>query len=205
MEANKQNATPLPGFRRDGAGRLVPEALVKPADLQRDQLVRDLHQQFAVLREQCAAFRERAEREIDAHLDLIAEKYGLKRGGQAGNLVLTSYDGELRIMRATDKVIAFTDEIHAAKKLIFACVAEWSEGASPELRVVADEAFRVDKQGHLSVARILGLLRWDIKDERWLQAMQAIRDSVQVQSTRSYLRFYKRAADGAYAKLDSGI
>jgi hypothetical protein len=109
------------------------------------------------------------------------------------------------VVRAVDKVIAFSDEIHAAKKLIFACVEEWITEARPELKVLVEDAFRQDKQGHLSAGRILGLLRLEIADDRWQQAMLAIRDSVRVQNTRTYLRFYKRANDGTYAHIASGV
>jgi hypothetical protein len=195
---------PVPeGYLRDSAGRLVPAGLVKPADLQRDQLVRDLFAQYEALQYSCKAFREAADAAIDAHLALVAEQYGVKRGGQEGNLALSSYDGELRIMRSVDKQIAFTDEIHAAKRLIFACLADWTASARDELKVIADDAFRTDAQGHLSVGRILGLLRWSIKDPRWLEAMKAIRDSIRVQATRDYLRFYRR--DAATKKYDPEI
>ena len=193
------------GMAKDAQGRLVPLYLVKPADRQRDELVNDLFVAFTRLQQGCESFRERADSEIDAHLQLVQEKYGVKNRGQSGNLVLTSYDGELRICRAVDKVVAFTDEIHAAKKLIFECVSEWTEGARDELKVVADDAFRQDKQGHLSVDRIMGLLRWNITDARWERAMQAIRDSVKVQATRQYLRFYRRTPEGSYQHISSGV
>jgi len=193
------------GMAKDAQGRLVPLEMVKASDRQRDDLVNALFSQYGELQQACQTFRERADAEIDAHLALIQEQYKVKNRGQCGNLVLTSYDGEQRIVRAVDKVIAFTDEIHAAKKLIFECVAEWTEGARPELKVVVDDAFRQDKQGHLSADRILGLLRWDIPDERWHNAMQAIRDSVKVQSTRQYLRFYRRTAAGTYEHIPSGV
>lgn len=194
------------GYLRDGAGRLVPLSLVKPADLQRDKLVRDLFAKFAALQAACMDFRLAADADIDAHLALVAEQYGVKRGGQEGNLTLSSYDGTLRIQRSVEKSIAFSDEIHAAKKLIFACLADWTDGARDELKVIADDAFRTDAQGHLSVGRILGLLRWSIKDPRWLQAMTAIRDSIRVQSTKDYLRFYRRdAATRKFAHQPAGL
>lgn len=193
------------GMVRDAQGRMVPVEMVKPQDVQRDALVEELFAKYATLQVACQEFREQADIDIDAHLQLVQETYGVKRSGQVGNLVLTSIDGEKRIVRAVDKVIAFSDEIHAAKKLIFECVADWVDGARPELKVVAEDAFRQDKQGHLSADRILGLLRWDIKDARWLEAMQAIKDSVRVQSTRQYLRFYRRMPDGQYAHIPSGV
>ncbi len=193
------------GMAQDAQGRLVPLELVKPADRQRDELVNALFGQYADVLEACQAFRDKADIEIDAHLQLVQEQYGVKMGGQVGNLVLTSYDGELRVVRAIDKVIAFSDEIHAAKKLIFSCVEEWITEARPELKVLVEDAFRQDKQGHLSAGRILGLLRLEIVDARWQQAMLAIRDSVRVQNTRTYLRFYKRTPDGTYSHVASGV
>jgi predicted protein tyrosine phosphatase len=197
---------PIPeGYMRDAQGRLHPLTMVRPEDKQRDALVRDLYAKFLALRACCTHFRATADADIDAHLELAQERYQVKRGGQVGNLVLSSFDGAIRVVRAVDKLIAFTDEIHAAKTLIFACVAEWVKDARPELAKIADEAFRTDKQGHLSADRILSLLRWDIADERWQRAMQAIKDSIQVQSTRTYLRFYKREADGSYAHVPAGV
>jgi len=193
------------GMVRDAQGRMVPLEMVKPADLQRDELVRKLFEQYAQVMEVCQDFRQQADTEIDAHLQLVQEQYGVKKGGQVGNLVLTSYDGEMRVVRAVDKVIAFSDEIHAAKKLIFECVTEWISDSRPELKVLVEDAFRQDKQGHLSADRILGLLRLEIVDARWQNAMQAIKDSVRVQSTRTYMRFYRRVADGTYTHIPSGV
>lgn len=195
----------LDQMMKDAQGRMVPVEMVKPADQQRDRLVRDLFERYAQVQVACQHFRETADADIDAHLTLVQDQYGVKRGGQEGNLVLTSFDGELRIVRAVDKVIAFTDEIHAAKRLIYECVHEWTDGARPELKVLVDNAFRTDKQGHLSADRILGLLRLDIQDERWKSAMQAIKDSVRVSSTRTYLRFYRRMDNGQYAHIPSGV
>lgn len=193
------------GMVKDAQGRMVPQAMVKAADVQRDDLVMELFRRYDQIRHLCEVFRNCADAEIDAHLQLVQERYGVKMGGQAGNLVLTSYDGEYRVQRAKQKVLDFTDEIHAAKKLIFACVEEWTSDARPEIKVLVEDAFRQDKQGHLSAGRILGLLRLQIPDERWQQAMLAIKDSIRVQSTRTYLRFYKRQPGGTYTHIPSGV
>jgi hypothetical protein len=193
------------GMVKDSQGRMVPLEMVKPLDAQRDDMVRALFEAFAKVQEAAHTFRDWADSEIDSHIGLVAEKYGVKKGGQQGNLVLSSYDGQMRVVRAVDKVIAFTDEIHAAKALIYECVEEWTSEARPEIKVLVEDAFRQDKQGHLSVDRILGLLRLDIRDDRWQQAMQAIRDSVRVQNTRTYLRFYRRTPEGNYVHIPSGI
>ncbi len=42
-------------------------------------------------------------------------------------------------------------------------------------------------------AELFGLLRLEIADERWQRAMKAIRDSIRVEGTKEYVRFYERS------------
>ena len=89
-------------------------------------------------------------------------------------------------------------QLQAAKALIDQCVTRWAEGANDNIKVLINDAFQVDKAGKINTDRVLGLRRLDIKDEDWLQAMQAISDSIQVASTKPYIRFYKRNSSGGY-------
>ena len=63
------------------------------------------------------------------------------------------------------------------------------------------DAFQVDKEGKISTGRVLGLRRHDIKDEKWLQAMDAIAESINVVDSKSYVRFYERDKDGKYQAI----
>jgi hypothetical protein len=190
---------------KDAQGRLVPTENVREIDRLRDDLVKRLEARFAAVRAVCQEFRQFADGEIDAFLQLSQERFGIQRGGQCGNLSLSTYDGELRLQRAVQKRLEFSDEIHAAKTLIDECVRDWCTGARPELKVLVDDAFKVDQKGDLAADRVLGLRRLEIKDERWNRAMEAIAASVQVQSTRQYLRFYRRKPNGEYEHLPAGV
>ncbi|MCK9139459.1 DUF3164 family protein, partial [Haemophilus influenzae] len=68
-------------------------------------------------------------------------------------------------------------------------------GSRPELKALIERAFNVDKEGNLNTSRILGLRRVDIQDERWQNAMQAISESVQVVSSKAYVRLYERVGE----------
>lgn len=61
--------------------------------------------------------------------------------------------------------------------------------------MLIQDAFKTDSEGNLNHARILGLRRLDIKDERWNSAMKAIGESVQVIGSKQYVRFYERRDD----------
>lgn len=189
----------------DSQGRLVPVENVREIDRLRDDLVRRLAARYEEVRKVCQEFRAWADNEIDAYLQLSQERFGIKRGGQCGNLTLHTYDGQLRILRAVQKKLAFTDEIHAAKTLIDECIAEWTAGARPELKALVDDAFKVDSKGDLAADRVLGLRRLQIADPRWQRAMEAIADSLWVDATRQYLRFYRRKPDGEYEHIPAGV
>ncbi|HHF3838491.1 DUF3164 family protein, partial [Haemophilus influenzae] len=62
-------------------------------------------------------------------------------------------------------------------------------------KALIERAFNVDKEGNLNTSRILGLRRVDIQDERWQNAMQAISESVQVVSSKAYVRLYERVGE----------
>ena len=195
----------MDNMMKDSAGRFVPVENVRPIDRLRDDLVKRLTARFEDVRHTCEEFRRWADTEIDAYLQLSQERYGIKSGGQQGNLTLTTYDGDLRLIRAVQKRLEFTDEIHAAKTLIDECVREWCSGARPELKVLVDDAFKVDQKGDLAADRVLGLRRLDIADPRWRLAMEAIAASLKVQSTRQYLRFYRRLPTGDYVHQPAGV
>lgn len=185
----------IPGHRRDHLGRLVPEAQIKPIDLLRDELVRKI----ALRAEQASAELARVKRnffdEITAFVELSAAEYGVTLGSEKGNLSLFTYDGEYKITRAIAENIRFDERLLAAKKLIDECLNDWTSQSRTELRIIVQDAFRVDKAENLRTQQILGLRRYKIDDERWKRAMEAISDSIQVIGSKSYIRVHKRIGD----------
>lgn len=176
----------------DSKGRLVPRRLVKDVDLARDSLVRELIGKARELSRLLAAFKGTAAADLQAFVDLSAEQYGVTFGGGKGNLTLLSYDGSLKVTRQIADHLIFDERLQAAKGLIDECIRAWSAGSSDEIRALIEHAFQVDKTGKVSTERVLGLRRLAIDDPTWQRAMTAISDSVQVASSKSYLRFYER-------------
>ncbi|MFH7191021.1 DUF3164 family protein, partial [Klebsiella pneumoniae] len=54
-----------------------------------------------------------------------------------------------------------------------------------------------DKDGQISHAGLFMLLRVGITDERWLRGMAAIRDSIRIIGSKTYVRFYDRPTPDA--------
>lgn len=178
-------------YWRDAKGNLTPAELVKEIDKARDALVHEWVERGRDLSKAISHFKEGIFGDVQAFIELSAEKYGAKVGGNKGNVTLFSYDGKYKIQRAINESLQFDERIQAAKVLIDECLNEWSEGSRPELKALIERAFNVDKEGNLNTSRILGLRRVEIQDSRWQNAMQAISESVQVVSSKAYVRLYE--------------
>jgi hypothetical protein len=189
------------GHWKDGKGRLVPEAQIKPIDRTRDELVRELFTKAEALNKAMRDFKLAAFADIEAFVDLSANEYGVSLGGNKGNVQLLTFDAELRIQRAMADRIVFDERLQTAKALIDQCLTEWTAGARSEVVLLVQDAFRVDSNGSIRTGNVLALKRLDIKDERWQLAMDAIGEAVQVVGTSSYVRFHKRDRNGNYQTL----
>ena len=182
----------IPGYWKNAQGALVPEDKVKPIDKLRDQLVRSLVEQAHAASSTLKQFKLHALTEVSALVETSFEQYGVKTGGDKGNVTLYSYDGKFKVVRQMQERITFSEQLQAAKALIDKCVARWSEGANDNIRALVNHAFQADREGNISTGRVLGLRRLDIHDEEWQLAMQAIADSMQTVGSKPYVRFYER-------------
>lgn len=180
-------------YMRDGRGALVPAEMVKASDKLIDELVRKVMGYAVDLSDQIGRFRAHTVEDFDQLQALLEQEYKVKTGGTKGNLTYTSYDGTLQIRLQVADNLVFGPELQAAKKLIDECLVGWSEGTGAELRALVTDAFNVEKEGLVSPAAMWRLLRLDITDPRWVEAMRAIRDSVRVVGSKRYVRFYRRA------------
>ena len=167
------------GFMKSRDGSLTPKDKVKPVDKKRDEVVRAIIKKGKDVSNTLAGFKQAALVEISDFVDWSAAEYGAKAGGAKGNLTLYTYDGEYKIEVAISENKAFDERLQAARTLIDECLKEWMKGSNKNIQALVQDAFKTNKQGHVSVERLFALRRLEIKDERWLNAMDAIADSVQ--------------------------
>jgi hypothetical protein len=198
---------PIPeGYLEDATGRLIPHSLIAPIDFARNDLVLELIAKAQALSKSISDFKMKAFGDIAAFSEMSAEQYGVKMGGNKGNITLTSFDGRYKIQRAISDNLSFDERLQAAKALIDECVSDWSADSDPKIKVLINDAFQVDKEGAINTGRVLRLRKLDIKDERWLQAMQAIADAVTVIGSSTYLRVYERVGDtGKYMPISLDV
>ncbi len=188
--------TPVnPDFMVNAQGHHVPLTKVKPIDIQRNDLVREMIERAKGVRQMIADFKHDAFGDISAFVQLSAEQYGVKVGGDKGNVSLFSYDGRYKISRQISEHIQFDERLQAAKALIDGCIHNWTSDSNDNVKAVINKAFEVNKEGHISTSRVLALRTLKIDDTDWQSAMNAIADSITVVGSKAYIRFYERVGD----------
>lgn len=183
------------GYRKDAQGRLIPVDKIKPVDALRDELTISIINRAKALQAELRKFKADTFSEVAAFIEQSASEYGVKLGGKKGNAQLISFDGRYKVVRSIADLISFDERLQAAKALLDECADEWTEGARSEVRIIIQDAFRTDNNGNIRVSEVLRLRRYNFDDPRWLKAMDAISDALQVTGTKSYVRFYERVGD----------
>ena len=178
-------------------GALLPIGTVKPQHLMEDELVRQEMGHALALSEQIGRFRAHVHDNIGAFEALIAEQYGARVGGPKGNKTLMTYDGLYKMTVQVADNVVFGPELQVAKGLVDECLTDWSSSSGDELKAVITRAFALDREGQVNRGALYSLLRLEIEDGRWRQAMQAVRDAMRVVGSKEYVRFYRRSDSAA--------
>lgn len=195
------NQTAPKGMRLDKNGNPVPERIIDPYKLEQDDFVNALIIIAKTQQVQLKEFKEFAFGECAAFLELLGEKYNVEKGGRKGNVTYTSFDGQRQVVVAMQDNITFGPELQIAKQLIDKYLHGLTEGANDELKVFVNDVFEVDKQGKLNKRRILDLRQYSINHPLWLEAMEAIADSINIASTKQYIRFREKDEHGKWKNI----
>ncbi|MFT4345058.1 DUF3164 family protein [Bartonella bacilliformis] len=179
-------------YMKDARGALVPMSMIRPVDLLEDETVRKIMTYAKELSAQVARFNSYTITDLNDFDNLLAQDYGVQRRGKKGNCTYQSFDGLQRIKVQVQESVDLGPQLQIAKSLLDECLNEWSANARPEIRAIITRAFNTDKEGKVNRGEILMLLRLDISDPRWQEAMRAIRESIRVTSSKEYVRFYER-------------
>ncbi|XKM42004.1 DUF3164 family protein [Rhizobium ruizarguesonis] len=181
-------------YMHDAKGNLVPLENVKAEHKLEDEIVRKIIAFAEELSAQIARFRGHTMTDLGDLDALLAQEYGAKIGGAKGNRTYQTFDGLMKVQVQISDFVDFGPQLQVAKKLLDECLMEWSADSRPEIRAVITKAFNTEKEGQVNRSEIFMLLRLDIDDPRWQDAMRAIRDAMRITGSKEYVRFYKRAS-----------
>lgn len=190
-------------YYKNSAGHLVEEALVRPIDQARDELVNNIADRIKALRIAMMDTKHSCMEDIDRFVAVAAAQYGVRLGGQKkGNLSLTSYDGSIRVSVAMTERVGFTEEIWAAKAILDDLITDATKDTKPFVRELVSRAFRV-KQGSLDAKEILRLRSYEVHDEpQWDRAMEIIDKARRIEATQPCFRVYFRDESGKFRLMN---
>jgi len=183
------------GYMENAAGHLIPVSQVSELDLLRNDLIGDVFTQVKALRKAMREFKVMVLSEVAAFIQLSADEYHVNLGGKKGNVSLVTFDGQQKIAFSVAETLGFDEKIHAAKAIIDECLQRWTEGSDDKIKALVGLAFKKDSAGEIRTQSVLALFKLDFKDPRWLEAMAALRDSLTVSGSKSYMRFYERVGE----------
>ena len=180
------------GHWRDKKGDYVHPDLVSADKKLEDDVVRKLVEAAKKEREALIEFKTRAFEECYTFMELLRERYGMKRiTGHTGAVTLKSYDGTQEVVIAVAKIITFDAKLNIAKEKIDEYLAEKTEHADAEIQTLITRAFDV-KNGKVDAKQIISLKSYDIKHPKWIEAMSMIDEATEIAGTKSYVRFKER-------------
>lgn len=179
-------------FWIDAKGRRVPDSLVSDVDKLKEQTIDKIVEYADELSHRLKRFKAHTFDDVYSLLDLMKQEYGANLGGKKGNIELVNFNATRRVQVSIADHISFGPEIHVAKTLIDEYIEEAIEGSSDEIRMLVTHAFETDKPGHINREALFSLRRLKITHPKWISAMQAISDSVQIIGSKAYVRTYQR-------------
>ncbi|KAF7787165.1 hypothetical protein PRUB_a4037 [Pseudoalteromonas rubra] len=198
---NKEERT----FLLNARGFEVPMDKVPEQDVLKNDLVDSFIAEAKALSELHGEFKSRVFKDVNTFIAELAANYNTELGGVKGNVTLTSYDTRRKVEVGVADQITFGPEINVAKELIDRVINEKlaTLGDDTLLQQVTQDAFSTNSEGNYNKARIMALRKYRMASDSddWSAAMRALDDAIILSSTKTYVRFYERNAQGGWIQI----
>lgn len=191
------------GFWINGKGEAVHPDMIRVDEQLKTELVEKIIVQAQEISYLISDFKTKCNEQVDGYFSLLLQNYNVDAKGKSvkGNLSLENFSSTAKVeIRAMD-TLKPDEKIQIAKMKLDEFLKEETEDATPIVRTLIMKAFEVDKKGNIDTKKLLALRSYDISAPKWIEAMGIIVDSLQVASTKSYIRFYTRENSDSEWKL----
>ncbi len=170
---------------------------VRASEKIKDEMVEEVVKNALAKQDEMLSFKADALENIDAYVSLMRDEYGLAAThSKKGNMSFETFDGLKKVAIAVQDTLEFDEKLVFAKEKMDAFMKEETKHASPNIQTLIMKAFDVDKKGSVNVKNIISLKSYEIDHPLWQEAMQIIDESIQVATSKSYIRFYTKKALG---------
>lgn len=182
------------GFWINGKGEAVHPDMIRVDEQLKSELVERIIAAAQNLTGLISIFKAECNEQVESYFALLLQNYNVDAKGKSvkGNLNLENFSSTAKVeIRAMD-TLKPDEKIQIAKMKLDEFLKEETEDSTPIVRTLIMKAFEVDKKGNIDTKKLLALRSYDIVAPKWVEAMSIIADSLQVASTKSYIRFYTR-------------
>lgn len=185
---------------KDHNGYDIPVGSIKSLDLMKHKVANKLAASFKKEQKQLLALKELAFKEADKVYSEQLRTYefdGKETAAMKGNFTFFSYDKSLKIEVQIGQKLEFDDKINIAKSMIDDYLNELVKGQNSDVVIIINNAF-VTSSGKLDHRKILNLFTLKIKNDKWLKAMEILKDSITSNTTKRYIKVWQRDTQGEY-------
>ncbi len=181
-------------------GHDVPISLVPALDKKKDKVVRQHIKTAEKLAALLLKLKNDAMKDIEAIREAMYADNKVKEGSK-GNMLIQTFDKSLKIEVAIAERIEFSDLINVAQEKINQYLKEKTgNGIDSEIAELINLAFKTTK-GKLDTKRILSLFKLQIKHSLWIEAMELLKKSIETNSSKTYIRFWKKDENGSLKSI----
>ena len=156
-------------------GNDVPVNYVKNEDKLRDRNVRRIEARFRKAR----ALLEKVVSESLADIDEIVSARASV--SEKGNISCRSFDGLIQVDVRQAYTVTLDAGVMRARELLVAYVGKQLEAVGNKAYVVqkiVEAAFKADSRGFLNLTKINDLLRLEVRDAEWLEAIAILKEAM---------------------------
>ena len=180
------------GMMIDDKGRHVPIENIPHDRLLENQTVDKIFGYADDLSAQLTRFKGYTLDDIYTLIDILSEKYGIKKGGVKGNVEIKSFDGLRKVAISQADQHEFGPQLQTAKQIFDEVIKDKSDGVETAIITLVERAFEVGKTGRINREGLLKVRDLKIDHPKWPDFQQAVNDSIRTIASKTYVRIHSR-------------
>ncbi len=181
----------------DHTGAEIPAKYVPSIKKKEDRTVSKIHQKALKLHNMLKEFKEEAIIMADDMYREMAMENKIMLDDKPHNFTLFSFDKSIKIEMQVHNRIEFDSTIDFAQQKINEFLEEKTKGIDDELIVIIQSAFKTSR-GRLDAKKIMQLFSLKINHPKWKEAMEILKNSMNINHTKRYLNIYAKDEEGKY-------
>lgn len=178
-------------------GEIVPAEVVSAHDKKKEKVVLKIAKQALTVSKLLVELKAITESDVNKLYNEHLRIKGIEPGERKENYTLYSFDREWKIEISRADTVTFDDNINVVKQLLDEYIEDVTNQASSDIQVLVQSAFKTRK-GQLDKARLFSLFQYEIEHPLWKRAMEELKQSIDVQSSKKYIKIMRRDENEEY-------